>query len=94
MRGNGVAHVEAGHFAARLHQRLDHVENGFLLRERHFEIDLGEFGLAVGAEILIAEAADDLKILIESADHQKLLENLRRLRQRVKRPRMHAAGTR
>ena len=63
-----------------------------LLRERHLQIDLREFGLAVGAQILVAEAAHDLEILLEAADHQQLLEDLRRLRQRVELAGIDAAG--
>ena len=77
---------------ARLHQRLDHFEDRVLLRERHFQIDLRELRLAVGAQIFVAEAAHDLEILVEAADHQKLFENLRRLRQRVEVAGIDAAG--
>jgi hypothetical protein len=45
-----------------LYQRLDHFEYPLLLREGHLEIDLGEFGLKVGAQVLVAEAAHDLEI--------------------------------
>ena len=76
-----------GDLADALHQRLDHFEDALLLRERHLQIDLRELGLPVGAEILVAEAAHDLEILFEAADHQQLLEDLRRLRQRVERSR-------
>ena len=58
----------------------------------HFQIDLGEFRLAIGAQIFVAEAAHDLEILVEAGDHQDLLEQLRRLRQRVERAGLHAAG--
>jgi hypothetical protein len=39
--------------------------------------------LPVRAQILIPEAARNLKIPLEAADHEKLLEELRRLRQGV-----------
>ena len=45
--------------------------------EGHFDIELGEFGLAVGAEVLIAEAAGDLHVAFQAADHEDLLEELR-----------------
>src|SRR5512146_612119 len=64
-------------------ETLDDFEHGVLLRVGHLEIDLGELGLAIGAKIFIAEAAHDLEISVETGDHQDLLENLRRLRQRV-----------
>ena len=74
-----------------LHQRLDRREHQILGRERHLEVDLRELGLAVGAEILVAEALDDLEVAIEPRDHEDLLEDLRRLRQRVELARVHAA---
>ncbi len=52
-----------------------------LVHERGLDIDLGELRLAVGAQVLVAEALDDLVIAIEAGDHQQLLEQLRRLRQ-------------
>ena len=51
--------------------------------ERHLDVDLGELGLAVGAQVLVAEAARDLVVALDAADHEQLLEELRRLRQRV-----------
>ncbi len=55
--------------------------------ERHLEVELGEVGLAVGALLLVAKAARDLVVALEPADHQQLLEELRRLGQRVERTR-------
>ena len=76
----------------RCDQRLDDLENPLLLRERHLQIDLRELRLAVGAEILVAEAAHNLKVLVEPAHHEELLEDLRRLRQGVEGAGLHAAG--
>ena len=67
-------------------------QRSFPLREGRFEVDLGELGLAVGAQILVAEAAGDLEVALEAGDHQDLLEDLRRLRQRVETAGMNAAG--
>ena len=53
--------------------------------ERHLEVDLRELELAVGALVLVAEAARDLEVAVEARDHQQLLHELRRLRQRVER---------
>ena len=53
---------------------------------------MGEFGLAVGTQIFIAEAFGDLVIAVETGHHQQLFEQLRRLRQRKKFARVHAAG--
>ena len=63
-----------------------------LFDEAHFEIDLGEFGLAVGAEVLIAEAASDLEVAFDAADHENLLVLLGRLRQGVEGAWADAAG--
>ena len=71
---------------------FDHFPDALRLRIGHFQIDLGEFRLAVGAQVFVAETAHDLKIFVEAGDHQDLLEHLRRLRQGIKRPGLHAAG--
>ena len=62
---------------------LDELEDVLLLDERHLEVDLRELRLAVGAQVLVAEAARDLEVALEAGHHQQLLELLRRLRQRV-----------
>src|SRR6202042_3493461 len=82
---------DAGGGERRGEKLLDYAEHCLLAREAHFEIDLREFELTVGAKVFIAEAARDLKIAVEPADHKNLLEDLWRLRQRVKLTRMHAA---
>ena len=74
-----------------LHHALDGLENILLARKRHLEVKLREFGLAVGAKVLVAKTADDLIVAVHAGDHQDLLEDLRRLRQRVKLPVMDAA---
>ena len=61
------------------------------MRERHLDVDLRELELAVGAQVLVAEAAHDLEVAIRARDHQDLLEDLRRLRQRVELARVDAA---
>jgi len=62
---------------------LDHRDHVARVDERHLEVDLRELGLAVGAQVLVAEAARDLVVALDPADHQQLLEELRALRQRV-----------
>src|SRR2546425_10118439 len=52
-----------------------------LFDEGHLDVQLAVFERAVGTWILIAEAARDLEVAIEPADHEDLLELLRRLRQ-------------
>src|SRR5579862_6940609 len=73
--------------ASCLESRGEKAFNGFPdalgLRIGHLEIDLRELGLAVGAQVFVAEASDDLKILIKAGNHQDLFEELRRLRQSV-----------
>src|SRR2546426_821557 len=62
------------------------------LGESHLDIQLGKFRLAVGAQVLVAEAPYNLEITIEARNHQKLLEELGGLRQGVKAPVLQAAG--
>src|SRR5205085_1840331 len=71
--------------------RVDDVVDALLLWERHFEIDLRELRLPVCAEIFVAETADNLEVFVKAAYHQKLFEDLRRLRQSVKCPGIHPA---
>ena len=68
---------------------LDHV---VAVDEGHLDVELGELRLAVGPGRLVAEAAGDLVIALEAGDHQQLLEQLRRLRQRVEGALLQAAG--
>src|SRR3546814_18982578 len=55
-------------------------------------VQLGELELAVRAQGLVAGAYRDLIIAIEAGHHQDLLEQLRRLRQRVELAFVHARG--
>ena len=72
-------------------EALERVEDVLLLDEAHLAVHLGELGLAVGAQVFVAEALDDLVVLVESAHHQQLLEGLRALRQGVELAGVHAA---
>ena len=63
-------------FPERRHQLLDDVLHVFFDDKAHLEVDLRELGLAVQAEILIAETAHDLKVAIHPRDHEQLLEDL------------------
>ena len=67
----------------------DHV---LLAHEAHLDVELGELGLAVGAEVLVAVAARDLEVPLDARDHQQLLEQLRALRQRVERAGLQPGG--
>src|SRR5688572_11168747 len=61
-----------------LHER----EEELLVGERHLDVELRDLLDAVGAKILVPEADGDLVIAVEAADHEQLLEDLRRLRER------------
>src|SRR6266478_4780050 len=71
--------LDASDRAGAHHHFLDNVKNIFLARERHFQVKLRKLRLTVGAQIFIAKTFDDLKIAVESANHQNLLEDLWRL---------------
>ena len=85
-------HVRSDNFERANHHAFDHLENILLARERHLQIQLREFRLAVGAQVFVTEAAHDLEIAVHAGNHQDLLEDLRRLRQRVELAVMNAAG--
>ena len=89
--GDGRGDIETGHFAHALNEGFNDLEDLLLLREGHFEVDLSELRLAVGAQVLVTEAADDLKIPVVAAHHEKLLEYLRRLRECVECARLQPA---
>ena len=67
------------------------LEDVVLVHERHLDVDLRELRLAVEAQVLVAEAFDDLEVLVEPRDHVELLEELRALGEREELPRVHAA---
>jgi hypothetical protein len=58
-----------------LHHLVDVIHVG----EGHLEIDLGELGLAILPEVLVAEALGDLEVPIEAGHHEELLVELRAL---------------
>ena len=97
--GFGIGHArEVAQFhAQRVFEHLfghafGDVHDFILVQERGFQVDLGKFRLAVGAQVFVAEAFGDLVVAVETGHHQQLFEQLRRLRQREKFARMHAAG--
>jgi hypothetical protein len=53
-----------------------------LLDEAGLDVDLGELGLTVGAQVFVTEAAGDLEITLKASDHEELLVLLGCLRQR------------
>ena len=58
------------------HHAFEHIQDIFLLDKAHLAVNLGELRLAVGPEVLVPEAADDLEIPVVAGDHQQLLEGL------------------
>ena len=72
------------------HRRGDRGEHVVLADEAHLGVELGELELAVGAQVLVAEAAGDLVVAVDAADHAQLLEQLGALRQRVERAGLRA----
>src|SRR5262249_30204757 len=61
------------------------------LNERHLDVELCELRLAIGPQVLVAQAMGDLKIAIVARDHEQLLVELRRLRQGIEVARMDTA---
>ena len=74
----------------RPHDRLADLDDVLLLHEGHLDVELGELRLPVGPEVLVAVAPRDLEVLLQSGDHQQLLEQLRGLRQCVPVTRLQA----
>ena len=64
----------------RTDQILIELEDLFLTHEAHFHIQLGEFRLAIGAQIFISEATGDLVVALNASHHQELFKQLWRLR--------------
>ena len=84
MRGNGGGtSTPSTSFQMRAIRPFHDAIDVLLVDERHLDVDLRELGLAVEAQILVAEAAHDLEVAIEAGDHEELLEDLRRLGERV-----------
>ena len=75
-----------------LGEALEGAEDILLLDEGHLAVDLGELGLAVGAQVLVAEAAHNLEIAVETGHHEELLVLLGALRQGVELAGIHAGG--
>ena len=83
MRGNGFGSSTPSTDLNVVAQQLLHEREDVLLaHEARLDIELRELGLPVRAQILVAEALDDLIVAIEARHHQQLLHELRRLRQR------------
>ena len=81
-----------GIFENVFHEPLEHLDDILLLHEAHLAVDLGEFRLAVGAQVFIAETFGDLEISVVAADHEELLEELRRLGECIELAGVHSGG--
>ncbi len=73
-------------------QAVDESHNVVGVNKRHFEVQLRELRLTVSSQVLIAKATGNLHVTVVAGDHQDLLVQLRRLRQRVEATVMDAAG--
>ena len=71
---------------------LHHVHDIVFSDERHLDVDLRELGLAIGAQVLVAEAARDLIVAFDATDLRELLEELRRLRKCIEMAGIDARG--
>ncbi len=86
------AHVDALELPDLGDQRLAQLDDVVLVDEAHLDVELRELGLPVGAEVLVAVAAGDLVVALHAGHHEQLLEQLRRLRERVPGARRQARG--
>src|SRR5204863_6003122 len=71
-------------------QLFAHAEHVLLLDERHLEIQLGELGLPIGAQVFVTEAARDLEVAVDASHHRQLFELLWALWQGVKTARVQS----
>jgi hypothetical protein len=93
MRGKGDGSSTASAFPEDITDHVFHHCRDFVFgQEAGFDIDLGEFRLPVGTQVFVAKALGELIVAVIAGHHQKLLEELRRLRQREELAVVHAAG--
>ena len=71
---------------------FERAHNVVLVNEGHLDIDLGELGLTIGTQVLVAEALGNLIVALDATDHKQLLQELRGLRQGVEVARLNTAG--
>ncbi len=74
------------------HRARDEGQDVVLGDETGLDVHLGELELAIGAQVLVAQAASDLVVAVESADHQELLGDLGTLGQHVELTGLQARG--
>ena len=83
--------LDTEHFAEQVAGHVfKEVDDVILVDKAHLAVYLCELGLAVGAQILVAEALGYLEVAVESAHHEQLLERLRALRQGVELSGIHS----
>ena len=75
----------------RFDESLAQFEDLILAEEGALDVDLGEFRLAVGPEVLVAEAPGNLVVALDAADHEELLEELGALGKGVELPLLRPA---
>src|SRR5207248_10426983 len=80
--------LNPGSCKRRRQKPFNHTKHRLLPRKGHLQVDLAELRLTIRAQVFVAEASSDLEVAIEAGDHQNLLENLRRLGQRIEATRM------
>ena len=66
----------------RLHHLLHQGHDELDVREGHLDVELRQLVEPIRAQVLVSEAAGDLVVALEARDHEQLLEDLRRLRER------------
>ena len=74
------------------HRCRDGGDDVVLVGERHLGVELHELELAVGPQVLVAQAAGDLEVAVEAPDHEQLLEQLGALGQGIERARLQPRG--
>ena len=87
----GIAQVVSADFLKEMFGHLfKERDDVVLLNERHLAVDLRELRLAIGTQVFITKALDNLEIAVHSRNHQELLQRLRALGQRVELTGIHA----
>lgn len=75
--GQRCRNLHVQHLAEQiLHKALCHLQDVLHVNERHLQVNLGEFRLAVCTQILVTEAAGNLDVPIHAGNHQQLLVDL------------------
>ena len=75
-----------------LYKTLVHGHYVIFVNKAHLHINLGELRLAVGAKVLVTEAAGNLHISVAAGHHKKLLIELGALGQRIEASGMNTGG--